>query len=371
MICFRKIILIFLSVIAHFATASTSTMFAQDSESTGVVSTIDLGYHHRVHLLRTGLKDDRKTKNEDPVDSSSNSLLAVEVIVEDGSRSLKNRILKERIVGGTNVTSQNEFPSFVDLDGCGGTLIDKYFVLTAAHCVDSSDKRYYREYIRLGGINDKTGSIVRVAKFIIHPLWDTNHFYRYDMALLRLACASRRPIQRLNFNGSIPMEVITALRPRRQIPQPLVVIGEGRASYNGTATRRLQKVTVDVVPTSTCGTSYIKKFGDEAIPGFTETNNQLILCAGKLDTGGKDSCKGDSGGPLYIMMPRGGNSTKPSTSALVPVQVGIVSFGEDCGLKDFPGIYTRVSAYEKFITETIAIYYTSKGKQLTKYCKEN
>lgn len=48
---------------------------------------------------------------------------------------------------------------------------------------------------------------------------------------------------------------------------------------------------------------------------------------------------GDSGGPLI----------ERSTGSLV----GIVSWGEGCGLADKPGVYTRVSAYADWIDETI------------------
>ena len=34
-------------------------------------------------------------------------------------------------------------------------------------------------------------------------------------------------------------------------------------------------------------------------------------------------------------------------------QVGIVSFGIGCGRRNIPGVYTKVSAYEDWIEETI------------------
>jgi secreted trypsin-like serine protease len=62
------------------------------------------------------------------------------------------------------------------------------------------------------------------------------------------------------------------------------------------------------------------------------------ICAGEA---GKDSCTGDSGGPLYKRTP-----------GQPPVQVGIVSFGDSCGKARVPGVYTPVVAHLAWIEET-------------------
>merc|ERR1712176_944642 len=66
-------------------------------------------------------------------------------------------------------------------------------------------------------------------------------------------------------------------------------------------------------------------------------------CAGKVE-GNKvyDSCNGDSGGPIVKY-----NDGAPD------VQVGVVSFGEGCGNKDYPGVYAKVSAVKGWIDENI------------------
>jgi len=35
------------------------------------------------------------------------------------------------------------------------------------------------------------------------------------------------------------------------------------------------------------------------------------------------------------------------------IQVGIVSFGEGCGDKTYPGVYTRISSVHEFIEQAI------------------
>jgi hypothetical protein len=67
-----------------------------------------------------------------------------------------------------------------------------------------------------------------------------------------------------------------------------------------------------------------------------------MLCAG-LDEGGKDSCQGDSGGPLLLKV---GDAY---------VQVGVVSFGNGCGLPNSPGVYTRISGVKDWLDEQMCI----------------
>jgi hypothetical protein len=67
------------------------------------------------------------------------------------------------------------------------------------------------------------------------------------------------------------------------------------------------------------------------------------ICAG-LEEGGKDSCKGDSGGPVVARDDRGRF-----------VQVGIVSWGIACGLGNGYGVNTRVSAFETWIRSTAGL----------------
>jgi hypothetical protein len=71
------------------------------------------------------------------------------------------------------------------------------------------------------------------------------------------------------------------------------------------------------------------------------------LCAGGVE--GKDSCVGDSGGPI---MSTGISSRDGRTRYFM---AGIVSFGpESGGTKDWPGVYTRVSHYTDWILNQLA-----------------
>lgn len=65
-----------------------------------------------------------------------------------------------------------------------------------------------------------------------------------------------------------------------------------------------------------------------------------MICAG-FKNGGVDSCGGDSGGPLV--------NTDDGR------QVGIVSFGNDCALPNYPGVYARIASARQWIKEQTGI----------------
>jgi secreted trypsin-like serine protease len=86
---------------------------------------------------------------------------------------------------------------------------------------------------------------------------------------------------------------------------------------------------------------------------FTAKDN-LQICNRGLPEGGKDSCSGDSGGPLFIK-----NTTIISA---------LVSYGYGCARKRVPAVNTRISAYKSWIQTTICTYNNS-SLTAPNYCK--
>jgi secreted trypsin-like serine protease len=206
---------------------------------------------------------------------------------------------------------------------CGGTLIHKRFVLTAAHCSDFVSPADVQ--VVTGTQNLNRGGVKRdVAKITIHRLWDPNTF-AFDVAVWKLA----EDVE----------DITLALMIKRDEEQALVapndlatMTGWGTTSEGGSLSARLRQVTVPIISRATCNrpASY-----------DGEVTAQMI-CAGLL-AGGKDTCQGDSGGPLWV-----------KNEAGKFIVAGITSWGAGCAQPSFPGVYTRLAIFTDWVTRVIA-----------------
>jgi len=213
---------------------------------------------------------------------------------------------------------------------CGGTLINKNYVLTAAHCFFAGADN--PTMVRLGDLDITTDSDgathedIPIQRSIIHPSYDRDT-QKNDIALVRLqrSVTFRR--------GLIPACLPDRFRgfPLASLNERPQVIGWGKTDNNKPVSPRLQQVSVPLVNNPTCKDKY-----GAAIAGVDIGTTQL--CAGE---DGKDSCAGDSGGPMLSSELNNGRWAV----------IGIVSFGARglCANSLFPGVYTRVDKYLDWI----------------------
>ena len=113
--------------------------------------------------------------------------------------------------------------------------------------------------------------------------------------------------------------------------QTFTVAGWGTLSSGGDAPDEAQAVDVPFIPYADC-------VGNESEYAATDIYEEVMICAGDLDSGGIDSCQGDSGGPLFV-----------DCEDRKPVLVGVVSWGIGCASEGYPGVYANVSAFHDFL----------------------
>jgi len=183
-------------------------------------------------------------------------------------------------------------------------VISRSWAITAAHCVldyydDYPDSRY-GNYVGpdflsiLTGTNSLAqsggGQRLNVARIYPHPNFDPNYL-TYDFALLRLTAPTSAPA----------IAVIGNSAAERALDDPgtlQTTIGWGITSESASSVPILQRyVQVPMQSDATCSNAYPIGRTDGGAP--LEYHASSELCAGPL-AGGKDSCSGDSGGPLAI-----------------------------------------------------------------------
>ncbi|KAE8408276.1 trypsin-like cysteine/serine peptidase domain-containing protein [Aspergillus pseudonomiae] len=232
-------------------------------------------------------------------------------------------IAEKAIVGGSQA-ADGEFPYQVSVQTsyhmCGGSIIDKDHILTAAHCVDGLSPNRLR--IRAGSTQHASGGkLVKVAKVTQHSGFDAKTI-KNDIAVLKLASS-------LDFGSTISaVELPSSADDTPQVGTKCSITGWGSTSAGGSIPSNLLVAYVDIIDHEKCAEEYVNR---------GEVDGSMI-CAG-VKFGGKDACQGDSGGPLV--------------DASSKKQVGIVSWGFGCGKHSQHGVYASTAAYLDWIQEAV------------------
>lgn len=196
---------------------------------------------------------------------------------------------------------------------CGGVLVKKNFVLTAAHC----NGRLIN--VTLGAHNirkpERTQQVIRVKRAVPHPDYNAKDTSN-DIMLLQLE---------KNIKPTDAVKPFPLPRGKNRLcpGQKCTVAGWGKVSPYGRSSDTLREVELTMQKDTECEKRFNHRY-----------NRAIQLCVGN-PAENKASFKGDSGGPL---MCRNG------------IQ-GIVSYGFSNGTA--PRIFTKISSFLPWIKKTM------------------
>ncbi|KOB69232.1 Protease [Operophtera brumata] len=215
-----------------------------------------------------------------------------------------------RPVAGTPATIE-EFPSIVQVEvgsgsiwaqGCAGSVLTSFHILTAARCVSGS-----------------------VDRAVIHPAFGGTAENVGNIAVVRLLTS-------LVFSPSIQQASIISAGFNLPSGMPVVLAGWGSTAQGGKiANRDLHQIDLVSVSSDACS-----ELWNRLIPTIDIKIAADNFCVARPETGGRDADLRDIGAPIYYQN----------------ILMGVVTFGAPFGNERFPTVATDVSRYTNWIVET-------------------
>ncbi|ERE70174.1 kallikrein-1-like protein [Cricetulus griseus] len=237
--------------------------------------------------------------------------------------------IQSRIIGGSDCEKSSQpwqaaiyhYTKFQ----CGGILVDPKWVLTAAHCY--SDK--YQVWLGRNSLdeNEPSAQHLFVHKSFPHPDFNMD-LLKNNSQNLEADYSNDLMLLQLTQPAEITDSVKVLSLPTEEPTMGSTCLASGWGSVEPIDfeyPENLQCVNLKLLPIEECIKAHAQKVTD------------LMLCAGDLEEG-KDTCVGDSGGPLICD----------------GMFQGVTSWGPaPCGKPDKPGIYTKLIEFVPWINEVI------------------
>jgi len=326
-------------VVLSFAHAarSTATRTSSPKESAGE------HVHKRNNNLRGQRHQERRRANEESDDyllldddeEGQGTIFAYDS--QDGTDGISSRI-----VGGYQSDHKPWFALTLHKKEagyargpCAAAMVNRRWAVFAGHCISNyyeNDMKETLSSLYIGAYQPWTKTddgiknygrpyeIIPIARVIEHPDHIPGSASQHDIGLIEL----ERDISP-DFSSFHPVEIAPPkFDTTLQDGQMGEVFGFGQTAFGGFLAKELMAVEVGYVPEKKCS---------KLMDSWDITDE--MLCFG--GDGVRDSCGGDSGGPIIVEN----------------TLVGVVSWGYKCAEPDHPGIYSSTSYHYNWIKEHV------------------